>query len=157
MAMADAAGMKLRYDGAILWKEDAPFLRIAPRYGRTKRKTRADSRKSLRRIRRILWLARTGRMECAMLHARIGLNDASQTALAAGALRALACAALLSCAGGARRELRVTADYDAVCFAAYGRCIFSCQAGDIMLAVLKAAVKKIGKEGFGWKSTPLKA
>ena len=42
-------------------------------------------------------------------------------------------------------------------FAAQLQGIFSCPAGDIIHAVIKSAVSKKQKEGFLWKSIPLRA
>ena len=98
-----------------------------------------------------------GRMELLSLDARIGLGDAAQTAVAAGSLRAIAAAVFSRLDCEADCELRVMPDFERAGFCAQACCIFSCQAGDIMLAVLRAALQKNRREGLGWKSIPLKA
>ena len=88
---------------------------------------------------------------------RIGTQDASLTALIAGAVRSLG--ASLEAVVGQRFPCEVQAEpvFSAPCFALSARCIFSLVPGDIMFAVAKAAVKKMQREGFSWRSIPLKA
>ncbi len=157
---AETVGVMIQFDGVILQKEKGILPTVRPRYGRLsmEKKTKAERGKSLRMIRRYLWFARTGKMEQLSLDARVGLGDAAQTAVAAGCLRALASAAFLKLGSEADEELlRITPDFDHAGFCAQLRCIFSCQAGDIMLAAAKAALQKNRREGLGWKSIPLRA
>ena len=97
------------------------------------------------------------RLEQVTLHARLGFEDAAETAVAAGCLRALLQALRAGIGSDAPCELRITPDFGGVGLVAHARCIFSCQAGDIMFAVIKTAVRKTRREGFGWKSIPLRA
>lgn len=155
---AGAAGVELRFDG-VLRREDAG-LHVTPRYGAPFRRT-APAKQRIRQLRAarpyLLAAVRAGRLEQVTLRTRLGLEDAAWTAMAAGAIRALACT-LHACLGsGAPFELRVTPDFGGVGLVAHARCIFSCQAGDIMFAVIKTAVRKTGREGFGWKNIPLRA
>lgn len=154
------AGLILRFDGVIIPKEEGASLRLMPRYGRTKR-PKPPARTRLRRLRRagpyLLAALHAGRFEQISLHMRLGLEEAWSTAVAAGTVKAGVSALLSALQTDAPCDLRVDSDFRAPCFLMTARCIFSACPGDIMFAVLKAAVKKTGKEGFGWKSIPLKA
>ena len=156
---AQAVGITFRFDGVILRKKKGIFLTVKPRFGRLsrKRKPGEERGKSIRMIRRYLWFARTGKMERLSLDARVGLGDAAQTAVAAGCLRALASAAFMKIGSGASEEMCITPDFDHAGVCVQLRCIFSCQAGDIMLAAARAALQKNRREGLVWKSIPLKA
>ncbi len=150
-----AAGVQLRFDGRI--RREGLRLRIAPRYGKPRRQRRKTSRqKTLLRFvrRRMLEALRSDPDAAAFVQIRLGLGDAGETALAAGSLRALLRSA--GAALGARVAVHVAADYAGACFCAQARCIFSLQVGDVILAAIKAA-NKTGREGFGWKSIPLRA
>lgn len=91
------------------------------------------------------------------LDVRLGLGEACSTALAAGTAKAGVSALFSFLNPGAPCDLRIEPDFQSSCFLLSARCIFSACPGDIMFAVLKAAVKKSRKEGFGWKSIPLRA
>ena len=105
-------------------------------------------------IRAALRCARWGQTDVAI---RIGMGDAAQTAVLAGGLRAGAQA--LSAAAGRRFPLlvRIEPDFSRVCLSVEARCIFSFVPGDIMLAVILAAVRKNAGGEFRWKSIRLKA
>lgn len=157
---AGAAGVELRFDGVLRRGEDGFFLHITPRYG-TPLHFSKPTKLHLRRLRiarpYLLAAMRAGRLEQAALCARLGFEDAAWTAVAAGSVRALLLA-LRACLGSdAPCELRITPDFGGVGLVAHARCIFSCQAGDIMFAVIKTAVRKTRREGFGWRSIPLRA
>lgn len=157
---AYAAGVELRFDGEIRCGEGGLFLKITPRYGVPLRFS-GPAKVHVRRLRAatpyLLAAVRAGRFERIALHMRLGLEDAAETAVAAGMVRALVLSAL-SCLGcRADSDVRIAPDFGGAGVAAHARCIFSCQAGDIMFAVIKTAVRKTGKEGFGWKSIPLRA
>ena len=81
-------------------------------------------------------------MEELAVHMRIGAGDAGKTAMAAGVLRALISAAFLRIGCGKILDLRIAPDFDGISFAAYVRCIFSCQPGDMMLAAIRYALKE---------------
>lgn len=157
---AGAAGVELRFDGELRREENGFFLHITPRYGAPLHFSK-PAKLHVRRLRiaqpYLLAAVRAGRLEQAALCARLGLEDAAWTAVATGSIRALVLA-LLACLGSnAPCELRITPDFGGVGLVAHARCIFSCQAGDIMFAVIKTAVRKTRREGFGWKSIPLRA
>ena len=155
---ADALGATLRFDAVL--QADARGLHVLPRYGfpfdagALAGMTPGRLRRPLPYVRAAL---RAGRFERLALHVRLGLGDAGATAVAAGTVRALAAALLVPIQGGAPPDVRVEAAFGGAELAAHARCIFSFQPGDIMLAVLKTAASKTGREGFGWKSIPLKA
>lgn len=88
---------------------------------------------------------------------RIGLHEASLTAVVSGAL--LSGASALRMAAGDRFpcSVWVEPDFQSPVFHLQARCIFSAVPGDIILAAAKAAVKKTQREGFKWLSIPLKA
>lgn len=157
---AGAAGVELRFDGVLRRGEDGFFLHITPRYGAPLHFSK-PAKLHIRRLRiarpYMLAAVHAGRLEQITLRARLGFEDAAWTAVAAGSLRALVLA-LRACLGSdAPCELRITPDFGGVGLVAHARCIFSCQAGDIMFAVIKTAVRKTRREGFGWKSIPLRA
>jgi len=141
---AGAAGMYIRFDGVV--KKEGVFFTIAPRYAvrPKKAKKKEAHRKSVRVLRTYLWFARTGRMERLTVNARIGLGDACETAMIAGALRALASAAVLRVERGV--DLHVVPDFDCASCAMQICCVFSCQPGDIMLAAIRFFMRK------KWKS-----
>ena len=151
---AGAAGIWLRYDAEIHLDKNQPLIRA--RYRALRKKEKRKTGKSLYMIRRYLWLAKTGRMDRISFCARIGLEDAKETALAAGCLQAVASALLSAVNREGRQACFVFPDFDSSGYCAQLCCIFSCQAGDIMLAAIKAAVRKSRREGLGWKSIPLK-
>lgn len=157
---AGVGGVELRFDGELRRGEDGFFLHITPRYG-TPLHFSKPAKLHVRRLRSVrpylLAAVRAGRLEQITLRARLGFEDAAATAMAAGSIRALLLA-LRACLGSdAPCKLRITPDFGGVGLVAHARCIFSCQAGDIMFAVIKTAVRKTRREGFGWKSIPLRA
>ena len=145
-AEVGAAGLMLRIDGTLDLKR-----RMMRLYGG--REIRLNIRR--RRNPSILRLVRAGRFESAFMHVRIGCNDAAQTAVAAGALRSAALS--VSAVLGASTVVHIEPDYGAACFFAAGQGIYSFQPGDIILAAAKAAWNRKRREGFTWKSIPLKA
>lgn len=155
-----AAGVELRFDGVLRRGEAGFFLHVMPRYGAPLHAS-LPARLRIRQLRSarpyLLAAMRALRLEQVTLHARLGFEDAAETAVAAGCLRALLQALRAGIGSDAPCELRVTPDFGGVGLVAHARCIFSCQAGDIMFAVIKTAVRKTRREGFGWKSIPLKA
>lgn len=144
--VAGAAGIYIRFDGIIRKTNEGIFLKLVPRYAGSTKKKKEGNGKPLRIIRRYLRLARTGRIEQLTIRLRVGLDDAGQTAVVAGALRALTSIVYLRAGCEAAMDLRVIHEFDCASFAAYGRCIFSCQAGDIMLAAIRSALKKRKKK-----------
>ena len=86
----------------------------------------------------------------------MGTGDAAQTAVLAGGVRALA--ETLGIAVSRRFPLRVCVkpEFSQTCFVLNARCIFSFVPGDIIFAVLLAAVRKEARGGFLWKSIRLR-
>lgn len=125
-----------------------------PRYGKTGKEKQPDRSRKVR-----IWLLealRSRRFEHLALYLRLGLGDACETAVAAGAVQAFGSA--IFAAAGERRlcELRVTPDFANPCLCARLQGIFSWQVGDIMFTALKQACRK-RKEGLKWTSIPLRA
>jgi len=152
-----ACGLYARYEKQLILGEKRIRVRTAPRHGRQDKKENPIRKRLRRRLVPYLRSVILGRrFESVVVHVRLGLGSAAETAIAAGAVHALACALLFPLEGRQTCDLRVTPDFDKACLNAYLRGIFSFQLGDIMLAALKAALKK-RKEGFRWKSIPLRA
>ena len=91
------------------------------------------------------------------IHLRIGMEEASSTAMASGAARAFLSSLVNSVQGPAPCEVEVEPDFQEPGFVLTARCIFFVRAGDLILAALKTAVKKLQREGLRWTSIPLKA
>jgi len=145
---AGTAGFYIRFDGKTRWTQEDGIVKLVPRYAGNpeKKKEKKASGKSLRIVKTYLWFAKAGRMERVAVHMRIGAGDAGKTAIAAGALHAMASAALLRLGRETAVDLRIIPDFDAASLAVYVRCIFSCQPGDIMLAAIRFAMKKRKKK-----------
>lgn len=139
-----ALGLSFRQDRRVNLAEKMRCLRAQEDAGSVSRKRQL---KTLR-------LLRAGRFESVCVHARLGVDDAAKTAVAAGAARA----ALLAAATGMniRASVIVDPDFEKPCFLLSARGIYSFCAGDIILAAAAAWIQK-QKEGFGWKSIPLRA
>ena len=156
-----ACGVMLRYDARLLPGREGTLFRLTPRYpGKPRKNSGATAQRRLRRLLepylRDVLLGR--RFDSIVIRARLGLADAAQTALLCGAAHALLCALLSSGEKPLARVLRVTPDFSGEGLCVFAQGIFSCQPGDIMLAALKdARRRKTGKEGFRWKSIPLRA
>jgi len=152
-----AAGAYIRFDGEIRKREEGVFFTLVPRYSaRAKKKqTKEANGKSLRVARMYLWLGKTGRMELLSAQIRVGLGDAGGTAVAAGLVHALAAAAMMRAGRSAQINLCVAPDFGCTSLAVHVRCIFSCQAGDMMLAAirLKKRKKKAGKRDLSGKAS----
>ncbi|MBQ8619900.1 MAG: DUF2953 domain-containing protein [Clostridia bacterium] len=152
-----ALGMHVRRDYALVRGDNAFSLRLRPYKGKwhEKKKNGPMSRYLSRLVKHILLDAlHGGRLERIVLS--LSLGDACETALAAGAVRALLCALLAGLGGRANCGLSVVPDFDEEELRVHAAGIFSCRAGDIMLAALKAARGK-RKEGLKWTSIPLRA
>lgn len=128
---------------------------IAGRISRRNAGARAKRlKKSWTMIRAVLRAIHWGQAD---IHMRVGLGEAAQTAMIAGGAYA-GISALQAVAGRSfPMEVHIEPDFRTSCFVLVGRCIFSLVPGDIMFAVLLAAVKKTRREGFRWKSIRLKA
>lgn len=136
-------GIQLRREYILVRGESAFSLRLEPLEEKKRRKAGSKNQRPFvnRLIKSILLDAlRGGRFERISL--RLGLGDACMTAIAAGAVRALLCAMI---PGGLRGcDLYVKPEFSGICAHAAG--IFSCQAGDIMLAALKTASGKRARD-----------
>ena len=154
--VADAGPVQLRYDGVIGqagWR-----VRMQPRYASSPKGKQKENPRVKRWAKRCLLTAlRASRMDAFFLHVRIGLDDAAHTAVASGALRSAALALLAGWMPAVPKDVRILPDFSHAGFAAQLQGIFSCPAGDIIHAVIKSAVSKKQKEGFLWKSIPLRA
>ncbi len=91
------------------------------------------------------------------LRIRIGTGNAATTALAAGSVRAAGLSVLSCVKNRPPCDFRVEPVFKTPCVLIYARCIFFVRAGDIMIAAVKTAVKKMQKEGFKWINIPSKA
>lgn len=147
-------GAYLRRDFALVQGRSILSIRAEPLHGKPMPKRSARRGRLIRRY--LLDALRSRRFERMAVHLRIGLGDACETAVAAGALRALLSALLVSVGDPAIGDLRVAPDFDRACFCADVSGIFSYQLGDIILAALKQAQRN-RKEGLKWTSIPLRA
>ena len=156
-----ACGVMLRYDARLMLGREGALFRLTPRYPGKRRKESggAAQRQILRLLEPYLKDVLLGRrFDRIVIRARLGLADAAQTALLCGAMHALLCALLSSNEKTLPRILNVQPDFSGGGLCMFAQGIFSCQAGDIMLAARKGARRrKTGKEGFRWKSIPLRA
>jgi len=113
------------------------------------------------RVRQFAWLFRAEmgvlRWGVVQIRMRIGTGDAAVTAVAAGMLHTLITAALGLAGVAGVSDVSVFPDFAKPCAVLRARCIFSFSLGDIMFAAVRAAVKKMQREGFKWLSIPLKA
>ena len=131
-------------------------LRFIPRYGTQKRQRRGKSAGHI--WREVLRAAlRSSEVIHIDVRARLGLGEADATAVAAGAVRALLTSLLASRDEPLEGALVVVPDFSAPGLLLTARCIFSFTPGDIMIAALSAATKKMRKEGFTWLSIPSRA
>ena len=123
--------VRIVLDGGRLCVKQQPFRR-----GRRKRSA-SQTRKSLKKVlRSILRVSHTQNI-CA--YARIGLEDAAQTALAAGAVRAVFCAAM---AGVRHAAQCVIPDYGSAGVLITLRCIFAASPGDTLAELARRAIAK---------------
>ena len=139
--------------GNALLEVELPGLRLCRNAPIPKRKPHPKKGRGAYLIRVI----RACSVERFRVQVRLGTGDAAQTALASGALRAGLLGMLA--ARGIRNEagVCVVPVFGEPCFSLAVEGIFSAALGDVMYAALRAALKKSGKEGFGWKSIPLRA
>lgn len=154
-ASAFALGVGARVDARVLW---SGHLRILPRYGQAWEESKGGESAVLPAVLRRL--ARMGRWDIGAL---VGLDDAAQTAMAVGALRAGLCALI----AGLRMkgDVRVGADFRTQRFLMTARCIIHAPLGDIIFSAARAAMQerrksarlKARKEGFAWSSIPSRA
>lgn len=155
-----AYGISLRYDTEIWLAEKPSLVHAKPRYPSVQRK-RTKWQKHIRRFLRshLRSIITERRFERIVIHARVGMGDAAETAIACGALQTVLYTLFMPTDGGCC-DLRIIPDYSCACLCAMAQGIFSCQPGDIILAALQDArrkQKKTGKEGFNWKSILLRA
>ena len=116
--------------------------RLIRRYAAQRARKRRRRTVPLRAARPYLLAAlRAGRVERARLAMRLGMEDAAQTAMAAGTMRALVLA--LSASLGLRAEALVEPEFRARCFLMAAQGIFSARPGDIMFAMIRVLVRSI--------------
>ena len=116
--------------------------RLIRRYAAQRARKRRRRTVPLRAARPYLLAAlRAGRVERARLAMRLGMEDAAQTAMAAGTIRALVLA--LSASLGLRTEALVEPEFRACCFLMAAQGIFSARPGDIMFAMIRVLVRSI--------------
>ena len=102
-------------------------------------------RKRLRSIKRLLF--RCARISELNIRGQIGLDEAWNTALAAGSVRAAVYSVLSFLRMAERATVCILPDYSSACFCVHLRCIFSVRAGDLMFSAIKAALQQAaGKE-----------
>lgn len=143
-----ALGLRLHVDGELRREAKGLALRIGQGNAplRLSRPTKAQTQHMRRLWPYALAAIRAGRFEGLALQVRLGLGDAAQTALAAGALRALLSALLAALGGGLPCMLRIVPDFKGTGLEAHGQGVFLFQAGDVMAAVMRAALKRARKE-----------
>jgi len=152
-------GVYLRREFVLVRGERAYMIRFVPRgsMGKKERKGNHVSAFISSFMRRfMLDSLRNGRFDRLMIHLQLGLGDACETAVAAGALRALLCSLLAAAGNLSACELRIMPVFSQTCLHVRLRGIFLWQVGDIMFAALKSALRK-RKEGLKWTSIPLRA
>ena len=147
-------GAYLRRDFALVQGRSILSIRAEPLHGKPMPKRSARRGRLIRRY--LLDALRSRRFERMAVHLRIGLGDACETAVAAGAVQALSCAMLVRVCEMDRCDLRVSPDFSRCCLQVHMTGILSCRLGDIILAALTAARRK-RKEGLKWTSIPLRA
>lgn len=148
------------FDGVIEHGSGAVLPHVTPRYAQMP-KPKGSARDRLRAaraampyLRAVMKAAHWQQLEIDM---RVGLEEAWGTAVAAGAARALVFSVLSGLGVVPPCDLRIEPDFRAPCLVLNARCIFFVRAGDIMLAVIRNAVKKTQKEGLKWSSIPSRA
>lgn len=155
-----AWGLCLRLDGTIEREGAGIRLYFTPRYG-SRQFGQRYFRGQARKLRAYSWAIRaamrTVRIGQVDWHMRVGTQEASLTAMIAGGVRSAIASFLAFSAQRPPCDIRIEADFHTPCFVLDARCIFSLVPGDIMIAVVKAAVKKTQREGFKWLSIPLRA
>ena len=150
-----ALGACLQRDAVLRWGP-GPRPRLCARYARSP-KSGAGAGPDAALVWRILHAAlRASRVRHLRVGVRLGLLEAQQTAVAAGAVRALLTSVLAASREVQGCEVAVVPDFAAPGLLLSARCIFSFTPGDIMFAALGAAASKLRKEGFTWHSIPSK-
>lgn len=154
-----AWGVCLRMDGTIAW--EGTHVHVQRRYAKLKPRRSLWRRPQLEDLRKNKWwiaaALRSLHWGAADIYLRSGTDEAWSTALLAGAMRSLAAAFTAVMGQRMPCDVRVDADFDEPGFLLSARCIFSAVPGDIMMAVIKEAVKKTQREGFKWLSIPSRA
>ncbi|MBR5301245.1 MAG: DUF2953 domain-containing protein [Clostridia bacterium] len=153
-----ALGVNVRHEAEIMRKENGMGLRLEPHKKKGSGKKHPAAQRAVQRVLApyLKEVVRLRRIERLMLHVRLGLGDACETAVAAGGAYALLSVLAPIVARLADCDIRVTPDFAGACFHVRGQGIFFCQLGDIMLAALKAARRK-RREGLKWTNIPLRA
>ena len=153
-ASIGALGMLAQIDARLCLK--GKRLQLEPRYGTQKKRRRGKSAGHIWREALRAALRSSERIHVDV-RARLGLGEADATAMAAGAVRALLASLLASRDEPLEGALIIVPDFSAPGLLLTARCIFSFTPGDIMIAALQTAAKKVRKEGFTWRSIPSRA
>ena len=144
---AGALGLYLHRDYDISLEEQLHVFLMKTRGRTAKRKKRIGSVFLFRLVRSCLLDNRyAGQREKLAVNVRFGLGSAAETAVGAGAVHALLCALFAGIGAAHACELRVIPSFDKVSFQADVTGIFSLRIGDIMLAALKAALRKRARD-----------
>lgn len=144
-----AAGVVLHMEGKLQRDQEGLLLSMTSRSSRAIRLSgpNGQQKKRMRKAWPYVRAAlRAGRVEGLGIQIRLGLEDAAETALAAGALAAALSALLAGLGIRTPWALRVMPDFKDAGFAARGYGAFSFQAGDIAAAVMRTALKRAGKK-----------
>ena len=142
-----ALGIHLRREYALVIGTNGLAAHAVKRCGEAKKKKNPASAWISRFMKDYAIKAlRSGRFDHLVIHVHLGLGDACATAIAAGAVHALACSALAAWGSLRVCDLSITPEFDRLCLRARGRSVFACQTGDMLLAAIKAALNH-RKEG----------
>lgn len=110
-------------------------------------KERKDSASGMRKRNVKRFLFRCAGIDAISVSARVGLEEAWNTALAAGSLRAALFSLMSILRISEHASVFVVPDYSSACFCVHLRCIFSVRVGDLMFSAIKAALQQAaGKE-----------
>lgn len=140
-----AYGLYLKRDYALVRGAQAFLLRFVPYKGGEKKHKKAPPASAFigRFLRSyVLNALRSGRFDRLMIHLQLGLGDACETAIAAGAVHALVCALLAYTGNEKQCDLRIVPQFSGMCLRVHLQGMFSCQAGDILFSLLKAVLRK---------------
>ena len=152
-----AFGVSVHHEAVIARKAQGVGFCLEPRNKPRRKKSPAAQRAVQRLLMPYLRdVVRFRRIERLMFHVRLGLGDACETAVTAGAVYAVLCAIAPPFVSPAACDIRVTPEFAGACLWVRSQGIFFCQMGDIMLAALMTARRK-RKEGLKWTSIPLRA
>ena len=140
-----AYGLYVKREYVFVKGEKALSVRIAARHGRKRKLNKAHPASAgfARFLRNyVINILRSGCFDSLKIHLQLGLGDACETAVAAGAAHALACALLAYTNNRNNYDPHIAPQFSGVCLRLHLQGLFFCQAGDILFAALKAAFRK---------------